>query len=218
MSISEQKSALRQKVKLLLGRLSAEEVAAKSAAIFEQVERLEEFKKAKHILAYSSLATEVQTHDFLQKWSGEKNIFLPIVHGDELLVGKLPAAFCHCGLDPQSSATSLRGGTTMHSHLDWEIAGQARNDKEGISAFRKGVFGILEPADALAEMPPLDLAIIPGLAFDRQNNRLGRGKGYYDKFLKMKDLQKIGVCFGCQLFDEILHEEFDVRMDKVIHD
>ena len=174
MAIAQQKTALRQKVKLLLNLLSAEEITAKSAAIFAQVEALEQFKSAKNIFAYSSLATEVQTHDFLQRWSKEKNIFLPIVRGNELLIGKF---------------------------------GALKTGKQ---------FGILEPETALAVVPPLDLAIVPGLAFDRQNNRLGRGKGFYDKFFKINNLYKIGVCFSCQLFDEIPHEVFDVKMDSVI--
>ncbi len=176
MTIIEQKNALRQKVKLLLSQLSTEDVLAKSTAIFEQVEQLEEFKNAQNILVYSSLPTEVQTRDFLQKWSGEKNIFLPIVHGDELLIGKFG---------------ELKTGSS---------------------------FGILEPENALTEIPPLNLAIIPGLAFDKHNNRMGRGKGYYDKFLKINNLYKVGVCFSCQLFDEMPHEDFDVKMDKIIFD
>ena len=201
MTIFQQKTALRQKVKLLLNLLTAEEVAVKSAAVWAQVERLQEFKSAKNILAYASLKTEVQTHDFLQRWSGKKSIFLPIVCGDELRVGR----FCHA----ECNEASL------------EILRFAQNDKRGAQndnsgILRRGAFGILQPETALAEIPPLDLAIIPGIAFDRRNNRLGRGKGFYDNFLKHKVLQKIGVCFDCQLFDEIPHEEFDVRMDKVV--
>jgi 5-formyltetrahydrofolate cyclo-ligase len=82
---------------------------------------------------------------------------------------------------------------------------------------KSALFGILEPVRALAEMPPLDVAIVPGLAFDRSGNRLGRGKGYYDRFLKtVTNPYKIGVCFGCQLFEQIPHDEQDVKMDKVV--
>ncbi|MDR0687979.1 MAG: 5-formyltetrahydrofolate cyclo-ligase [Prevotellaceae bacterium] len=78
-------------------------------------------------------------------------------------------------------------------------------------------FGILEPAQALAKIPPIDVAIIPGVAFDRYNNRLGRGKGYYDRFLNAIHLYKIGVCFSCQLFDRIPHGKRDVKMDRVVN-
>jgi 5-formyltetrahydrofolate cyclo-ligase len=77
--------------------------------------------------------------------------------------------------------------------------------------------GINEPK-ALEFMPSIDLAIIPGLAFDKENNRLGRGKGYYDKFLKTTSAFKLGICFSEQLLDSIPHDELDVKMDKVITD
>ncbi|MDR0419147.1 MAG: 5-formyltetrahydrofolate cyclo-ligase [Prevotellaceae bacterium] len=77
--------------------------------------------------------------------------------------------------------------------------------------------GINEPK-ALELTPSIDLAIIPGLAFDKENNRLGRGKGYYDKFLKTTSAFKLGVCFSEQLLDDIPHDELDVKMDKVITD
>ncbi len=191
--------------------MSAEEIAAKSVAVFTQVETLEEFKRAKNILAYASLKTEVQTLDFLQRWSKEKNIFLPIVCGDELRIGALR----HCEERGTSNAAISR-----FEKQDC-FAKPARNDAafgeaNSWTTLRKGTFGILEPENALPEIPPLDLAIIPGLAFDRENNRLGRGKGYYDKLLNTHSLYKVGACFGCQLFDEIPHEAFDVKMDRVV--
>jgi 5-formyltetrahydrofolate cyclo-ligase len=62
----------------------------------------------------------------------------------------------------------------------------------------------------------------PGLAFDRSGNRLGRGKGYYDSFLREaratlgEKITAIGICFSDQLVDEVPHNERDQRMDGVI--
>lgn len=58
--------------------------------------------------------------------------------------------------------------------------------------------------------------VVPGIAFDKENNRLGRGRGYYDKLLKAANAIKVGVCFEFQFFDRIPTEEFDVKMNYVI--
>lgn len=73
-----------------------------------------------------------------------------------------------------------------------------------------------EPFEALSD---IDLAIIPGVAFDKQNNRMGRGKAYYDKILRqMKEKSVlVGICFDFQLVDEVPVEPHDITMNKVIH-
>ena len=77
--------------------------------------------------------------------------------------------------------------------------------------------GIGEPVgNAFTNYEKIDLIIVPGLAFDKSNNRLGRGKAYYDKLLKHTTAYKIGVCFDFQFFKSIPHDENDVKMDEVI--
>ena len=88
---------------------------------------------------------------------------------------------------------------------------------EGLSSLSEGAFHIMEPTgDICLKDTPIDVAIIPGMAFDRQGHRLGRGKGYYDRFLRGLHLYKIGVCFGFQLLDAIPYDEHDVVMDEVV--
>jgi 5-formyltetrahydrofolate cyclo-ligase len=91
-------------------------------------------------------------------------------------------------------------------------------------------YGIPEPE---ASLPPLawdtiaereSIIIVPGMAFDGQKNRLGRGKGFYDRFLnQIKKLAAqtctlIGICFSEQLFPVLPVNEDDVSMDIVITD
>lgn len=65
---------------------------------------------------------------------------------------------------------------------------------------------------------PIDVAIIPGLAFDKNRYRLGRGKGWYDRFLsEHPETFKIGVCYKEQLVDKLPTEEHDIKMDLVIY-
>ena len=74
-----------------------------------------------------------------------------------------------------------------------------------------------EPPKENKDVVP-EVLIIPGLGFDHRGNRLGRGKGYYDRFLNNNDVVKIGICFHEQLVDEIPIEKYDVLMDYIITD
>ena len=84
----------------------------------------------------------------------------------------------------------------------------------------EGSFHIMEPIGKL--FPPerygeIKVGVIPGMSFDEKGNRLGRGKGYYDRFLKkVPTLFKIGICFDFQKTDTIPIEETDIRMDCII--
>lgn len=81
----------------------------------------------------------------------------------------------------------------------------------------KSPIGIFEPVgEEFREYGQLDMIIVPGMAFDRKGNRLGRGKGYYDRFLKKTKALKIGVCFDFQLLDSIPSDEYDVKMDMIV--
>ena len=76
-------------------------------------------------------------------------------------------------------------------------------------------YGILEPKDG-KEGNKFDFTVVPMLAFDENLNRLGRGKGYYDKFLSKNKTFKCGVAFDCQKVEKIDAEETDVKLDVVI--
>ncbi|RKY39023.1 MAG: 5-formyltetrahydrofolate cyclo-ligase [Candidatus Omnitrophota bacterium] len=90
---------------------------------------------------------------------------------------------------------------------------------QSLKGLRKGVYGIYEPCSPNTPIDPneLEIIIVPGVAFDLLNNRLGRGKGYYDRLLK-RTLQtfKLGLGFDFQIVERLPVEENDVRVDKVI--
>ncbi len=84
---------------------------------------------------------------------------------------------------------------------------------------RKGTFGILEPeVYREVDIAKLDMVLVPGRAFDRHGNRIGRGKGYYDRFLAQlpPNVIKIGVCFSCQIFDSLPVQSTDIPVDLVV--
>lgn len=96
---------------------------------------------------------------------------------------------------------------------------------ESMSELATGRYGILEPQLALrtlsgkrVEPQAVDLAMIPGVAFDCRGGRLGHGRGYYDKLLARvrPDAHLVGLAFECQLFDEIPMDAHDVFLDRVL--
>lgn len=83
-----------------------------------------------------------------------------------------------------------------------------------------GKYGIAEPYPELPEAEELmdgTLWLIPGVAFDNNGNRLGRGCGYYDRLLQRHPGGfTAGVCRECQILPEIPAMEWDIRMDAVV--
>ena len=79
-----------------------------------------------------------------------------------------------------------------------------------------GAFGIEEPeGENFIRLHEIEFSLVPGVSFDRHGNRLGRGKGYYDKLLPLLHSYNIGICYRFQVREEIPAEPFDRRMDEV---
>jgi 5-formyltetrahydrofolate cyclo-ligase len=96
-------------------------------------------------------------------------------------------------------------GTTLHYHQS--------------SDFVRGPFGAREPSGG--ELVSRELAsavLVPGLAFDRDGARLGRGGGFYDRLLEDSLLRapRIGVCFACQMVERVPEEPHDAKVDAIV--
>lgn len=91
---------------------------------------------------------------------------------------------------------------------------------QGKEFLQPGQFNILEPSYCCPEISKkeVDCVIVPGIAFDRQYNRMGRGKGYYDRFLNTISAPKIGLCFHFQLIKKVPTDHFDIKMDYIVTD
>lgn len=80
-----------------------------------------------------------------------------------------------------------------------------------------GAFRIEEPqGDDITDPALMELIIMPAMAYDRKGNRLGRGKGYYDRLLPRSKALRIGVAYDFQLVDELETDPFDQPVDIVI--
>ena len=89
------------------------------------------------------------------------------------------------------------------------------------SELRPGRYGVLEPpAQAVVARPEEgDLVLVPGVAFDREGNRLGRGQGFYERAFPASapgSPRLIGVAYQIQLVAALPHTETDRRMDAVV--
>lgn len=85
-----------------------------------------------------------------------------------------------------------------------------------------GPYGIKHPKhnpSRLIKAEDLDLVVVPGVAFDKKCHRLGRGAGYYDRFLASlpKDVPTVGLAFDFQIVDVLPHQDHDMPVSRVIH-
>ena len=161
--------------------LSPEEKLRRSEVIMHRLELSQQFATAQVVLLYWSMADEVQTHNFVNKWYKDKVLLLPCVQGNDLVLRQYTGPECL-------------------------VAGEQ--------------FGIGEPTGPeWTDLDAVQLIVVPGVAFDPAGNRMGRGRGFYDRLLKSTPKStKIGVAFDFQMLDEIPVEPHDVPMDHVIHD
>ena len=101
------------------------------------------------------------------------------------------------------------------------INGDDMTVAEFTGEYQIGRYGIKEPSlltpySSLLTPNSIVFALIPGVGFSPSGYRLGRGKGYYDKFLSKHPLFTVGVCFREQFFLDIPTEPHDVPMNKVL--
>jgi len=85
--------------------------------------------------------------------------------------------------------------------------------------FVRGPYGIWEPASKKCiRVDDIDLVIVPGLAFDSRGRRLGRGKGYYDRFLEHlpRKITSLGLAFDFQILPEVPTNTMDIDVSKVL--
>lgn len=176
-NIYQEKEKLRKEISLRKKNYTSDDLYNRSEEVLSVLEITGAFQQAKAIFIYNSLEDEVQTYDFIHKWGGEKNFYLPVVTGDEIV-------FRACDFS---------------------------------TSFQQSSYGIMEPVgEDFTEYNKIDLIIVPGVAFDRKMSRMGRGKGFYDRFLPKISAPKMGICFDFQLFDTIPTDLNDVKMDFIV--
>ena len=65
------------------------------------------------------------------------------------------------------------------------------------------------------QMSEIDILVVPGIAFDKKGNRLGYGKGFYDRLLSGKRIFSIGLAYSFQLLENLPYDKYDKRLDAI---
>jgi len=182
--LAAQKGAIRQQVGARRRSQSDKDVLSKR--IQDRLMALQDFKRAKTVLFYIDVRSEVRTRlALVSALAGGKTTVIPYCVDDQLRL--------------------------FHMEHAGELA--------------VGTYGVLEPRQPLRDEPvkcvdpeTIDLAVVPGVAFDRKGHRLGQGQGHYDRLLQSlsKDAILVGLAYECQMVPEIPIEDHDVIMTKVI--
>ena len=173
-------------------RNAQQDQARLSQIISKTVLQLTEYQQAETVLWYLHCRSEVHTYQSVL---------------DELLKQDKKIVIPYCTKDSQGN-----------NHLGlWYL--------QDLSELVEGTWCILEPpkarwGEAGKEVSPqqIDCIVAPGVAFDKQGGRLGNGAGYYDRlFTRLKASCKlIGICFNCQLVEQVCMQKYDIYMHKVI--
>ncbi|NOY10193.1 MAG: 5-formyltetrahydrofolate cyclo-ligase [Spirochaetes bacterium] len=195
--LNEEKKIIRKRIVNLIKSRAEEELESLSMKISENAAALDAWKESDCILIFLSMRGEFNTEHLISRAQSEgKCIAVPRMEGKHINFHKI--------FNPD--------------------AGYNRDIYSNLVVNK---FGIREPADDLPVVYPGDypdnrfFVVLPGLAFDREKNRLGRGGGYYDRYIA--ELQKsgknytlAGMCFSFQLINKIPSGIFDKKADIVV--
>ncbi|MEW6564920.1 MAG: 5-formyltetrahydrofolate cyclo-ligase [Spirochaetota bacterium] len=194
-TLAEQKKALRQEIRLRLKNLPAHYFHHAGRAAAERLNQHPRWQQAQAVLLYASLPTEIDTAPLfrLARQDG-KGVFYPKIVGEDIQFYQVDD---EKDLIPQGPLHIPEPGPGAVSLTEW--------------------------AAAQSTQPVHVCGIIPGLAFDRQGGRLGKGKGYYDRFLSSicttsstLDLYTIALCLPEQLIDQVPRGTQDWPVQEII--
>lgn len=216
------KKDIRKNVLVIRDAISEADKARYNARIREIVTGMEEYREAEAILAYVSYKSEVDTTALIQQaMTDGKYIFLPKVSGNEMEFWKISSL-----MDLQEGYRGIREPVQSISFLDWIR-------EKGRIANADTIMDIMEgraPEDCKV------MALMPGVAFDKERHRIGYGGGFYDRYLNRLLQQSeqsasadqtrthtgrfilitAALAYSCQVLDQIPHEEHDRKPDLLI--
>jgi len=198
MSLTEEKAETRKRMKTLLKTLSPEEAKERSLRAADNFRALPEYAGADIILAFLSLEGEIRTERLI---------------GTALADGKIVAV-------PRMEYSPEAGHYLVFIPLPGDC-----------QTWPQDRYGIPEPPAGSRELSEAELCsasvivVAPGLAFDRGGGRLGRGKGYYDRFLSGAragaarlggSVFACGFCYAAQFVDKVPMGKDDMAVDLVV--
>ncbi len=194
------KREIRQEVTDKKNALERDQVEEWSAQLKEKFCSLDAYKEAEAIYFYMSYNSEVQT--------------IPMIE-QAILDGKRAAV----PIMLKSGKSFNKKGEPKHDYMEFVYL---KSMDECVPNF----MGIPEPpAELITEHPERIadekevLILMPGLAFDKEKNRIGYGGGFYDKYLDSHPdtiFHKVALCFDFQIYEHIPTEPHDEKMDLIV--
>ena len=165
------------------------------------------------------IRAEIAKLSIEEKQSLSTQIFSKIATLSKLEEASVVALFVSLSDEPQT-ATFIEQLLQKNKRVVIpRIEGDEMNFYDISEGVEKGAFDIMEPtAKTPVEPSEIDVMIVPGVAFTIEGARCGRGKGFYDKYLSRKGFgaHTIGVCYPCQIVENLPTEEHDRMLDCVI--
>ncbi len=183
------KKILRREMLRLRGEFPEQRAKADGLQAQARLLGLQVWREARSVLLYAAFRKETDTSLLMRKaWDAGKRLFLP-------------------------RCLKTADGCTLTGEL--ELAAVA-----DVHQLETGAFGILEPAPLCMtdDLCRVDLAVLPGLAYDRRGFRLGYGGGYYDRLIatgRLEQTLRVGLCYGFQLLDALPAEPWDKPVHMV---
>ena len=207
------KSEIRSFVKGLVRGISVEERTRFSEALKEEVVGLECWRSAKEVMLFFSLPDEVDMLPLIRAALAEqKRIYLPRVIAAQVSRGVDVCEVAEGNTLPKKS-TLPAGNTVSGEEMILEVRELA---PEQLAPGRWGIWEPTDEAPLLSDYSRLDLVVVPGVAFSSDGRRLGRGKSFYDRFLPLVPRAAfVGVCYPCQVVEQIPADPWDIGMDIV---
>ncbi|KAK5939342.1 hypothetical protein PMZ80_008646 [Knufia obscura] len=222
-TIKDEKKLLRKSIKETLGKIEEQKVWEQSDAVTQKVLQLPEYQNASAISIFLSMpGREVSTSSIVtDALRRGKKVFIPYIHA-ETGAGK-SKTMDMLRLKDEHDLESLKPDA-------WGIPSlseQGIEDRENAL----GGHGVPDSGSQSLSSVPLDLIFMPGMAFDTSNNRLGHGKGFYDRYLsrirqrieKSEASQKFPMLVALALREQLLPPnervpttEDDWKVDRLI--
>lgn len=197
----ERKQELRRAISASLSSMTPEVRRSKSRLIARHVEELGLFRHAETVMAYVAMEMEVDPWSLIvEAWSLGKRVAMPRI-------------------DPPLDEPQI---PRVHDRyiLPFELHAAMVDDPGDHPGLRMDVFGIWEPnTDApVVDAAALDVILVPCLAYDRRGYRMGKGGGFYDRFLSRDGLRatSVGLAFSEQVFDRLPNCPHDMPVDLLV--
>jgi len=210
----KEKARLRSQVRSCIKEFPEQRQEQETAAMTEKFLGLPEWDSSREVLLFLAMKGEIDTQGLIKAAVlQDKRIWAPRLHGNEMefhLIWEAQSGSDMSASEKSDARMSAKSADSL-PELDLEY----------------NPYGLWEPRSTAPIFTPQQgvhcIIATPGLAFDRQGNRLGRGKAYYDKWLSRhisqidaKEMTPVGIGFSIQLLETVPYDEHDQALPQLI--